>query len=134
MTETNAERLARIAEENDDKVIRSSEYTYAGDEIITDIDDDFDWLVEQVAKLKKSQQAWEETARNYLDEVLRLREATKLKDKVLSFYAAAPTYEIQPDGKGGMYVDIEEDKGYRARMHLGRENLANGKNKDTTGN
>ena len=53
---------------------------------------------------------------------------------VLEFYAAAPTYEIQPDGKGGMYVDIEEDKGYRARMHLRRESRASGKNKDTTGN
>lgn len=91
-------------------------------------------VVDQVPELRKTSMAWEDTARNYFDEILRLREEIKLKDKVLSFYAAEPTYDIRPDGKGGMHVDIEEDKGYRARMHLRRGSHASGKGKDITGN
>ena len=146
MNETNAERLGRIKSNG---LVGTQELGYGTVESVDGLrEGDFQWLVEQAElaqkpngvaiyfnetiRLDRENDSLRGRARELDDENKLLREATKLKDKVLSFYAAAPTYEIRPDGKGGMYVDIEEDKGYRARMHLRRGSHASGKDKDTT--
>jgi len=55
-------------------------------------------------------------------------------ESVLKFYAAAKTYEIHDAGNGRLCVDIELDRGLRARNHLGRESNEDKKNKGAARN
>jgi len=50
-------------------------------------------------------------------------------EAALDYYAASQTYELQKDDNGHLYIDIEKDKGRRARTYLGRESNEDKKNK-----
>jgi len=91
-------------------------------------------VVGQVKELDDAAYGLSETLRQELGHSVKLSGRIESAEAVINFYANPTIYDLQ-SGKGGtLFVEIERDKGRRARTYLGRENSEDKKTKGAARN
>lgn len=95
-----------------------------------------EWLMRQAERLQERVTVFEMKYENTGSIFGRSNLMNRIEsaEAVLDYYAASQTYELQKDDNSHLYIDIEKDKGRRARTYLGRESNEDKKNKGAARN